>query len=484
MEIMQTLKPFESIWNFVLLLLVSYPILGAFAWFIGVLCYQLIYRHRHKDDIEFQPLTPEEQPFITIMIPAHNEEVMIEHTINYLMNNLNYEKYEVLVTDDGSTDETPAILERLQSVYDNLRVVTIKKNQGKAHAFNVGVGFARGEFILSNDADSIPEPDALWKYMSYFMGEEHANTAAVTANMDVQNRSTIIAKSQTVEFSSIVGVIKRSQVSALGNMYAYSGANTMYRRDALIDVGLFRQDRATEDISIAWDHQLNGWTTVFSPDILFYMNVPENLDALYHQRKRWAKGGTEDISIAWDHQLNGWTTVFSPDILFYMNVPENLDALYHQRKRWAKGGTEVLLTNFKRVVSHPGKYLKQWAFITDQTLSIIWSLFFFVSTLIFLISLVTFFFTGNYERVYHMFCMAFIFVTFEMFAGVLQLLSALIVDDRGRKFKYLIFMPLYMLIYWQVNALALVTTLIPAVKTILGYGSGTWVSPVRKHHTE
>ncbi|MBU7462253.1 MULTISPECIES: glycosyltransferase family 2 protein [Lactiplantibacillus] len=437
MEIMQTLKPFESIWNFVLLLLVSYPILGAFAWFIGVLCYQLVYRHRHKDDVEFKELAPAEQPFITIMIPAHNEEVMIEHTINYLMNNLNYQNYEVLVTDDGSTDETPAILERLQTVYDNLRVITIKKNQGKAHAFNVGVSFARGEFILSNDADSIPEPDALWKYMSYFMGEEHANTAAVTANMDVQNRSTIIAKSQTVEFSSIVGVIKRSQVSALGNMYAYSGANTMYRRDALIDVGLFRQDRATEDISIAWDHQLNGWTTVFSPDILFYMNVPENLDALYHQRKRWAKGGTE-----------------------------------------------VLLTNFKRVASHPGKYLKQWAFITDQTLSIIWSLFFFVSTLIFLISLVTFFFTGNYERVYHMFCMAFIFVTFEMFAGILQLLSALIVDDRGRKFKYLIFMPLYMLIYWQVNALALVTTLIPAVKTILGYGSGTWVSPVRKHHTE
>ena len=437
MEIMQTLKPFESIWNFVLLLLVSYPILGAFAWFIGVLCYQLIYRHRHTDDVEFKELAPAEQPLITIMIPAHNEEVMIEHTIDYLMTNLNYTNYEVLVTDDGSTDETPAILTRLQEKYAKLRVVTIRKNQGKAHAFNVGVGFARGEFILSNDADSIPEPDALWKYMSYFMGEEHANTAAVTANMDVQNRSTIIAKSQTVEFSSIVGVIKRSQVSALGNMYAYSGANTMYRRDALIDVGLFRQDRATEDISIAWDHQLNGWTTVFSPDILFYMNVPETLKALYHQRKRWAKGGTE-----------------------------------------------VLLTNFKRVMSHPGKYLKQWAFITDQTLSIIWSLFFFVSTLIFIISLVSFFFTGNYERVYHMFCMAFIFVTFEMFAGVLQLLSALIVDDRGKKFKYLIFMPLYMLVYWQVNALALVMTLIPAVKTILGYGSGTWVSPVRKHHLE
>jgi len=290
MEVLQTLKPFESIWNFVLLLLVSYPILGAFAWFMGVICYQTVYRHRHK---EFYYLEPKKQPFITIMIPAHNEEVMIAHTIDYLMNSLNYDNFEVLVTDDGSTDDTPQILAELQKKYTNLRVVTIEKNQGKAHAFNVGVSFAKGEFILSNDADSIPEPDALWKYMNYFVGEEHTNVAAVTANMDVQNRSKLIAKSQTVEFSSIVGVIKRSQVSALGNMYAYSGANTMYRRDALIDVGLFRQDRATEDISIAWDHQLNGWTTVFSPDILFYMNVPESLKALYHQRKRWAKGGTE-----------------------------------------------------------------------------------------------------------------------------------------------------------------------------------------------
>jgi len=430
MEILSTLNPFESIWNFILLILVSYPILGAFAWFIGVICYQTVYRHRHK---KFHDIAPVDQPMVTIMIPAHNEEVMIAHTIDYLMNNLTYENYEVLVTDDGSTDDTPKILAELQTQYPNLRVVTIEKNQGKAHAFNVGVGFAKGEFILSNDADSIPEPDALSKYMNYFLGEEHMNVAAVTANMDVQNRSKLIAKSQTVEFSSIVGVIKRSQVSALGNMYAYSGANTMYRRDALIDVGLFRQDRATEDISIAWDHQLSGWTTAFSPDILFYMNVPESLSALYKQRKRWAKGGTE-----------------------------------------------VLLTNFRRVLSHPKRYFKQIAFLTDQTLSIIWSLFFCISTILFIYSLGTFAFTGNFERVYHMFCMAFIFVTFEMFAGILQLLSALIVDDRGKKLKYLLFMPLYMVVYWQVNALALVTTLIPAVKTILGYGSGTWVSPVRK----
>lgn len=123
--------------------------------------------------------------------------------------------------------------------------------------------------------------------------------------MDVQNRAKLIAKSQTVEFSSIVGIIKRTQLGVLGSIYAYSGANTMYRKDALIDVGLFRQDRTTEDISIAWDHQMDGWLSLFAPRIMFFMEVPESLKMLYRQRKRWAKGGTE----VW---LTNFKSIFTP----------------------------------------------------------------------------------------------------------------------------------------------------------------------------
>ncbi|KAI3473621.1 hypothetical protein Pfo_031551 [Paulownia fortunei] len=72
-------------------------------------------------------------------------------------------------------------------------------------------------------------------------------------------------------------------MGVLGNMYAYSGANTMYRKDAVLDCGGFRQDRATEDISIAWDQQFSGWKAVFAPDIMFYMNVPSTLGMLYNQ---------------------------------------------------------------------------------------------------------------------------------------------------------------------------------------------------------
>ncbi len=269
-------------------ILVSYPILGSFAWFIGVLCYSFLFKYKH---IDWAEIPTEVEPFITIMVPAHNEEVVIEDTIDYLMTKINYGNYEVLVTDDGSTDETPAILARLQKKYPKLRVIRIDKNKGKAHAFDIGMAFAKGRLILSNDADTVPEPDALSNYVNYFIRPGGRNISAVTANMDVKNRTSLLGKSQTVEFSSIVGIIKRTQAGVLGGLYAYSGANTMYRKDALIDVGGFRQDRATEDISIAWDHQLNGWISVFAPTIIFFMEVPVSLLMLYRQRKRWAKGG-------------------------------------------------------------------------------------------------------------------------------------------------------------------------------------------------
>ena len=411
-------------------ILVSYPILGSFAWFIGVLCYSFLFKYKH---IDWAEIPTEVEPFITIMVPAHNEEVVIEDTIDYLMTKINYGNYEVLVTDDGSTDETPAILARLQKKYPKLRVIRIDKNKGKAHAFDIGMAFAKGRLILSNDADTVPEPDALSNYVNYFIRPGGRNISAITANMDVKNRTSLLGKSQTVEFSSIVGIIKRTQAGVLGGLYAYSGANTMYRKDALIDVGGFRQDRATEDISIAWDHQLNGWISVFAPTIIFFMEVPVSLPMLYRQRKRWAKGGTE-----------------------------------------------VWLTNFKKVLFHPSENIGRTFMFIDQTFSIIWSLFFCISFFVFIILMGVYLYQGNFEQIYRTLTISFLFVCFEMISCIIQLIASLVVDDQGRKLKYMLFAPLYMLLFWMVNAIIIMTTFIPAIITILGYGSGTWKSPERK----
>lgn len=307
------------------LILCIYPILGAMFWFFGAISYVLF---RQKEELPPKAEITTE-PFVTIMIPAHNEEIVIKSTLEYLLTQLNYHNYEVLVMDDGSDDRTPEILRSMQTKHSRLRVIRIEQNQGKAHAFNIGLFFAKGEYILSNDADTIPETDALIKYMQYFTSTNGINYAAITANMDVYNRSSLWGKSQTVEFSSIVGIIKRSQTAINNTMYAYSGANTMYRRDFLINVGGFRQDRATEDISIAWDHT--------------FINA---------------------------------TPKFAPDIVFHMNVPETFHDLYRQRKRWAQGGTEVWLSNFLKVFRHPWQYRFVIPMLTDTTLSIIWSFFF------------------------------------------------------------------------------------------------------------
>lgn len=409
-----------------------FPIIGAVSWTVGGLFYRFFYRGKFLDK-DFRRMAPEDEPFVTIMIPAHNEEVMIEETVDYLMNDIDYHNYEVLVCDDGSKDTTPDILARLSLKYDRLRVLRIDANKGKAHAFNIGVSFARGEYVLSNDADTVPEPDALWKYMNYFMAPGGQNTAAVTANMDVQNRSLLVEKSQTVEFSSIVGIIKRSQIGVLGNMYAYSGANTMYRKDALLDVGLFRQDRATEDISICWDHQYAGWKADFAPDIMFYMNVPNTLTMLYNQRKRWAKGGTES---------------------------------------W--------LTNFRRVARHPILNLPKVVMLLDQTGSIVWSFYYLLFTVWLAFRLLYFIATNDSEQLIHTLDMVFLFSAFISMVGFWQLVAALALDNHGAKMKYLFFAPAYMAWYWQMNAITVATTFVPAIKGVLGFsGKGTWVSPER-----
>lgn len=419
----------KTVFKVLFLILVSYPILGGLAWFVGGLCYKYVFKNKKRD---FTILDSREQPFITIMVPAHNEEVTIEETISYLLNELNYTNYEVLVIDDCSTDNTPKILHKLQQQSKRLRVIRLAENKGKAHAFNIGLAFAKGDLVLSNDADTLPEADALMRYVNYFNSPEGQNIAAVTSNVEVRNRTKLITKSTTVEFSSIVGIIKRAEMGVFGSIFAYSGANTMYRKSALIDVGMFRQDRATEDISVAWDHQLNNWLAVFAPEIISYTLVPETLKELYHQRKRWAKGGTE-----------------------------------------------VWLTNLRKVLRHPLKNLGESLMLLDQTLSICWSFFFWLATFVFTYLVGDFALTQNWSQLVYLLFSALILICFEMIAGTMQLVIALMIDRKGNKIEYLLFAPIYLLCLWIINTLTIVTTFVPAIKTILGHGSGTWVSPSR-----
>lgn len=420
----------DEITRILIYTIVSYPIVGGLAFIVSSLYYRIFMEKR-----ELPKYLEKGEPFISIFVPAHNEEKSIEATIRHLETKMNYplDKYEVIVINDGSTDKTGDILATLQDEFKSrLRTITIINNRGKAAGFNIALAFAKGEFILSNDADSKPEVDALWKYMSYFEREDGKNLGAVTGNMLPINKTTIVAEAQQNELNSIIGLIKRSQLS-YGGLFAFSGANTMYRKAAVLDVG--------------------GWE---------------------------AEQPTEDIAIAWDMQALGWRAYFAPHIRFFMDVPEKLGELIKQRHRWSSGGVYVLLTKTLRVLRHPIKQFSSVPIIIDYALSVIWSVFYWLSMIAFIAIQIICIVNKDWLQLSNNLAFASIFISIEVVIGLIQLIMASLFNDQGKSLKYVIFAPWYLLIYWMVNTYTMVAELIPTIRKIVtGEDGGVWHSPER-----
>ncbi|QBO36112.1 glycosyltransferase [Periweissella cryptocerci] len=421
---------FNTLIYVVLFAFVFYPVVGGSFWILGGSFYVFWARKKRpvwNDDFE--------EPFISILIAAHNEEATIEGTLHYLLDTLEYSNYEILVINDGSTDSTAEVLVQLANKHERLRIVTVEKNKGKAHALTVGAMHAKGEFLLSNDADTFITGDTLKRMAAWMVVDSELAKAdeigAVTGNPTPVNRSTIVAKSQFIEFNSIVGLIKQAQ-TVIGRMFAVSGANTLYRKSALNDVGYFDQGKATEDIAIAWNMQLKGWRVHYDPNVRSYIEVPET--------------GKE---------------------------------LVRQRKRWAQGGIEVFLTYALTVLRHPFKTFPFIFIFFDQMVSILWAYFFWISMTISVFYVGYLVITGNWERVLHFFVMSGIFVMFEFIVGYLQLTIALLINHGIDSLKYMLFASWYVVIMWMVNPYTILIATPDAVRAVITGGSGTWVSPER-----
>lgn len=429
------LTPSDWFMQILVFIIVAYPIVGGCAFIVSSIYYHLLMeRHDRPRYLEHG------EPFVTILVPAHNEEASIGSTVQWLETQLNYpvDKYEIIVIDDASTDRTAPILADLQIDYPhNLRVITIVKNRGKAHAFNIALAYAKGDFLLSNDADTKPNPDALWQYLSYFEREGGQNVGAVTGNMLAANRTTIVALAQFNELNSIIGLIKRSQMS-YGALFAFSGANTMYRKQAVLDVG--------------------GWE---------------------------AEQPTEDIAIAWEMQAAGWRALFAPRIRFFLDVPERAGLLVKQRKRWSSGGAYVLLTKSGGLLMNPVRNFRMVPIILDYGISVIWSFLYWVAIALFIGGQVYFAVQRNWERFNHNWYMAGIFVAIEMVVGMIQLTIASYFNDGGKSMKYILFAPWYLLVYWMVNTWTMCAEFVPTCRKILKRrDGGQWKSPDRSRSLE
>lgn len=261
-----------------------YPLFMALVQIIGTLIYHFI-REEKSPDIENLP----HFPLISIIIPCHNEEHCIGETIAFLKH-LDYPNYEIIAVNDASKDKTLEILQDIQKTNPNLRIVTMASNQGKGTGLIVGTLAAKGEYIIAIDADALLDHKAAKYFMWHF--SQSPRVGAVTGNPRVRNRTSIIGKIQVGEFSSIVGMIKRTQ-RILGKIFTVSGVVVAFRKRALLNAGFWSNDMVTEDIDVSWKLQTKFWDIRYEPRALCWILMPETVKGLWRQRFRWSQGGSE-----------------------------------------------------------------------------------------------------------------------------------------------------------------------------------------------
>jgi biofilm PGA synthesis N-glycosyltransferase PgaC len=269
--------------DFIAYFIFLYPCYMSFVWMIGGLLFSI--RREGKMSVEL-----DRHPFFSVIIPAYNEGGIIELIVENLKD-LNYPNYEVIVVNDGSTDNTKEIIDQLVVINQSwLKAVHLEQNRGKAIALNIGILLSKGHFLVTIDADCMLDKEAInwfaWHFMSY------PRVGAVTGNPRVWNRTSLLGKIQAGEYSSIIGLIKRTQ-RIVGKILTVSGVIAAYRKSALLNCGLFDSDTVTEDIDITWKLQEQFWDVRYEPRALCRILVPETLKGLWRQRLRWAQGGLE-----------------------------------------------------------------------------------------------------------------------------------------------------------------------------------------------
>lgn len=226
-------------------------------------------------------------PFLSILIPAYNEENAIEGTIN-AVSNADYPKelMEIIVIDDGSKDNTLDILKK----FKNIKILA-KTNSGKADSLNQALKIAKGEFITVIDADSIPEPDAFIKMVSYFKDSE---VAAVTSSILVKNKTKLLERLQAIEYTIIAW--GRKLMEFIGSVYVTPGPLSMYRKKILEKIGGFDTKNITEDIEITWNILSHLYKTKMCLSAKTYTTVPNTIKKWWRQRLRWNIGGFQTIN--------------------------------------------------------------------------------------------------------------------------------------------------------------------------------------------
>ena len=245
------------------------------------------------------PFEEGEEPFISIFIPAHNEEYTIESTIRSVCA-CEYEKdgepnFELIVVNDGSTDSTGEILAGLKNELPQLKIVTRhppRSGKGKGFVLNDALALSRGDIIGVFDADTQVKTDFLSTIVKYLNGE----VDGVQSRVKMFNKNeNFLARMQHVEFASFGNtLIAKDNLDQTG----FLGGNGQFvKKQAIIESGRWDGFAVTEDLNLAIKIILNGGKIRYCGECAVYQEAVTEWKAFFRQRVRWAIGNFETLFV-------------------------------------------------------------------------------------------------------------------------------------------------------------------------------------------
>ncbi|MFQ6020583.1 MAG: glycosyltransferase [Candidatus Aenigmatarchaeota archaeon] len=230
-------------------------------------------------------------PFLSVIIAAYNEEKNIKNTLNSIFkSNYPKKKMEVIVVDDGSTDKTSEIVKKFP-----VKLIKYKPNKGKVFALNKGLSKAKGEIIVTLDADTELESNALKLLSQHFKDERVGAVAGIYKSKNTFSWKDIpnflLEKIQSLEYLGFALV--RKQQEMLDSILVVPGAVAAYKKEVLIKVGGFDDDTLIEDYDMTLKIHKAGYKVKCDKYALGWIRAPSNLSSFIRQRTRWYRGGLQ-----------------------------------------------------------------------------------------------------------------------------------------------------------------------------------------------
>jgi len=227
------------------------------------------------------------KPFVTVMIPSHNEEGVITQTVENVLA-MTYEHYEVIVIDDRSEDNTSSVIKALEKKYEKVTALVRDKSAfpGKSAVLNDALLLAKGDAILVFDADARVAPDFLSKLIPNLEPED---VGAVQARKIIRNKDyNFLTRCQNNEYTLDANFqVGRDAVKGAVEL---RGNGELIKRTALEDIGGWNNYTITDDLDMSTQLHLKGWDVRFCPDAIVTEEGIIYLVPLYRQRRRWLEG--------------------------------------------------------------------------------------------------------------------------------------------------------------------------------------------------